>query len=191
MARKALAPDTEWTKKFLLSATAGLRELIATLCRKILYMCLSWEKIPGRPCKHGHQSKPYFKNGICTARVAPTRSFKMGRLSREEPADEPCDDYDYDPGDPIPTIPRNTEGARFSDQTEIEARKDILVYNTDTFQTDMLLQGCVKLHFYAASSAIDTDFVAKLLLVHPDGRAVEIYATLLRARYRHGRTQNS
>ena len=143
----------------------------------------TWETMQTWPPKQAILQKWYLHSTGCA-----NTQLQDGRLSREEPADEPCDDYDYDPGDPIPTIPRNTEGARFSDQTEIEARKDILVYNTDTFQTDMLLQGCVKLHFYAASSAIDTDFVAKLLLVHPDGRAVEIYATLLRARYRHGRT---
>lgn len=111
-----------------------------------------------------------------------------GRLNRQEPQDEPFDSYDYDPGDPIPTIPRNTESARFADQTPIEERADILVYNTEPFAQDMLLQGAVKLRFFAASSAVDTDFAAKLLLVHPDGRAVEIYATLIRARYRNGRT---
>lgn len=47
--------------------------------------------------------------------------------------------------------------------------------------------GMVRFRFYAASSAVDTDFAGKLLLVYPDGRAVEIYATLMRARYRRGR----
>jgi putative CocE/NonD family hydrolase len=37
---------------------------------------------------------------------------------------------------------------------------------------------------YAASSARDTDFVAKLVDVHPDGRALNVSEGILRARYR-------
>lgn len=37
----------------------------------------------------------------------------------------------------------------------------------------------------AASSAVDTDFVAKLIDVYPDGRAINVAEGVLRARYRN------
>jgi putative CocE/NonD family hydrolase len=39
---------------------------------------------------------------------------------------------------------------------------------------------------YAATSAADTDFTAKLVDVHPDGRAMGIADGIARARYRQG-----
>lgn len=111
-----------------------------------------------------------------------------GYLSREKPDMEPADHYLYDPGDPAPTIARNVESARLSDQSPLEDRRDLLVYDTAPFAQEKTLIGPVTFRFWAASSAVDTDFVGKLLLVHPDGKAVEIYASLVRARYRNGRT---
>jgi putative CocE/NonD family hydrolase len=45
--------------------------------------------------------------------------------------------------------------------------------------------GPLTLVLYASSSARDTDFVARLSDVFPDGRAVQIQSGILRARYRN------
>jgi hypothetical protein len=41
-------------------------------------------------------------------------------------------------------------------------------------------------NLYVASSAVDTDFTAKLVDVYPDGRAFNVLESILRARYRNG-----
>lgn len=111
-----------------------------------------------------------------------------GTLTEAPRGAETPDSYIYDPGDPIPTLPRHGESSRFADQSPIEERTDMLVYTTPAFPEARTIMGMVQFHFYAASSAKDTDFAGRLLLVHPDGKAVEINASLLRARYRNGRT---
>jgi len=49
----------------------------------------------------------------------------------------------------------------------------------------------VRLVLHASSSAKDTDFSAKLVDVHPDGKAINIKAGMIRARYRESSTEPS
>ena len=49
---------------------------------------------------------------------------------------------------------------------------------------DSALVGPLEVVLYAASSARDTDFTAKLVDVYPDGRAIHIAEGILRARHR-------
>jgi putative CocE/NonD family hydrolase len=44
---------------------------------------------------------------------------------------------------------------------------------------------------YAASTARDTDFTAKLVDVHPDGKAYNLCDGIIRARYRQGMSEPS
>ncbi len=98
-----------------------------------------------------------------------------GILSREEPADSPPDEYDYDPETPVPTIggallmPQvYRPGPR--DQRPNEERPDVLVYTSEELTEDYTAIGTVYATLYAASSAPDTDFVARLVDLYPDGR---------------------
>ena len=52
-------------------------------------------------------------------------------------------------------------GAR--DQKEVEARPDVLIYSTPPLEQDTEVTGPVTLDLYAKSSAVDTDFTAKLV----------------------------
>ena len=70
------------------------------------------------------------------------------------------------------------------DQTKAEDRKDVLVFTGDELQTDLEVTGPVKVILYAASSASDTDWTAKLVDVHPDGRPINLCDGIIRARYR-------
>ena len=72
------------------------------------------------------------------------------------------------------------------DYSEIENRADILVYTTEPLDHDLEITGPVRLILYAASSAVDTDFTAKLLDVHPDGLARRLCDGMIRARFRLG-----
>src|SRR5206468_2834794 len=64
-------------------------------------------------------------------------------------------------------------------------RKDVLVYSTPTLDQDTEVTGPVMLDLYAKSSAVDTDFTAKLVDVWPNGFAENLTEGILRARYRN------
>jgi putative CocE/NonD family hydrolase len=109
-----------------------------------------------------------------------------GRLSREVPAQSGPDEYDYDPLDPVPTIggaalmaPIHRSGAR--DQRPNEGRPDVLVYTSEVLQNDYTVLGPVHATVFAATDAPDTDFVARLVDVHPDGRAIVVTDGIVRA----------
>jgi putative CocE/NonD family hydrolase len=109
-----------------------------------------------------------------------------GRLSREAPERSEPDEYDYDPGDPVPTVggaillaPIHRPGAR--DQRAIEDRPDVLVYTSEVLREDYTLLGPVHATVFAATSATDTDFVARLVDVYPDRRAIVVTDGVIRA----------
>jgi uncharacterized protein len=101
------------------------------------------------------------------------------------------DNYTYDPADPVPTVggplccdPMHLPaGPR--DQREVENRKDVLVYSSGALDQDVEVTGPVTLDLYARSSAVDTDFTAKLVDVWPNGFAQNLTEGILRARYRN------
>lgn len=107
-----------------------------------------------------------------------------GRLDTEPPGDEPPDVYDYDPRDPLMTLyPPNGQQAPI-DQRALDGRPDVLVFTTPPLERPIEVTGPVVVELYAASSAPDTDFVAKLIDVWPDGFAQELCHGIVRARYR-------
>ena len=115
--------------------------------------------------------------------------FGDGRLNTTPPADEPTDSFVYDPEDPVPTYGGNvsmypsTGGPR--DQRAIQRRDDVLVYTGGTLTNDIEVTGRILTRLYAASSATDTDFTAKLVDVYPNGYAQLLAEGIIRARYRN------
>ncbi|MFL5846634.1 MAG: CocE/NonD family hydrolase [Solirubrobacteraceae bacterium] len=116
-----------------------------------------------------------------------------GVLAPEAPAGrEPEDVLTYDPADPVPTVggatflPGLLVGANAGprDQRAVEARADVLCFTTAPLERPVAVIGEVTLVLHAASSCPDTDFTAKLVDVHPDGRAEILCDGILRARYR-------
>ena len=89
-----------------------------------------------------------------------------GLLSISEPKDEPPDVYDYDPKDPVMSLMGIDAQASPRDQSPLNGRRDILVYQTPPLQEAVEVTGPVVLKLWAASSAPDTDFTAKLIDVH-------------------------
>ncbi len=75
------------------------------------------------------------------------------------------------------------------DCSALELRNDILVYTTDPLAEPMLICGPLAVRLFASSSALDTDWTAKLLDVHPDGRAIRLNDGAVRARFRNGPEQ--
>jgi uncharacterized protein len=112
-----------------------------------------------------------------------------GTLSSQQPQSpaEP-DSYTYDPQDPPPTkggsIVSNVYPPGSVDVSDVQQRPDVLAYTTGPLAGDLDVAGPLRMVLYASSSAIDTDFVARLSDVFPDGRAIQLQAGALRTRYR-------
>ena len=75
------------------------------------------------------------------------------------------------------------------DQRALECRGDVLVYTTATLAEPVEVTGPVNVMLCAESSAVDTDFTARLVDVAPDGTAFLVTEGILRTRYRHGLEQ--
>jgi putative CocE/NonD family hydrolase len=113
-----------------------------------------------------------------------------GGLSPQAPGEEPADRFTYDPADPVPTRGGNTLilAMGVADQRPVESRADVLVYTSDVVSAPLEVTGPITVTLYAASSAPDTDFTAKLVDVRPDGYARNLADGIVRARYRESRT---
>ena len=114
-----------------------------------------------------------------------------GVLSTEPPQDEPHDEYTYDPRDPVMTqySPGGQQEPR--DLRLLDGRADVLVYASSPLEEPLEVTGPVVVKLWAASSAPDTDFVARLIDVWPDGFAQELCHGIVRARYRESFTEPS
>ncbi len=115
-----------------------------------------------------------------------------GTLSNTAPADEPADQFVYDPDDPVPTLGGCNlmicpTGPR--DQTKAERRQDVLVFTSEALAQDIEVTGPVKVVLHAASTAPDTDWTAKLVDVHPNGHPYNLCDGIIRARYRESLDQ--
>nr|MEA2797035.1 uncharacterized protein [Phenylobacterium sp.] len=97
--------------------------------------------------------------------------------------------YRFDPADPVPTV----GGANLTfergpmDQRAIPARQDYLRFQTPALDKDVTIAGPVKVELYGATDGLDTDFMAKLVDVYPDGYEALVLDAPVRARYRGGR----
>jgi uncharacterized protein len=113
-----------------------------------------------------------------------------GSLSPAAPHSESPDHYVYDPANPVPTIggPLCCDSGHLPpgprDQRPAEARDDVLIYSTPAFAQDTEITGPISLELFAKSTAVDTDFTAKLVDVAPDGFAQNLTEGIIRARYR-------
>ncbi len=114
-----------------------------------------------------------------------------GSLSAALPADEKPDKYVYDPNDAAPTIGGSLccgalpTGIGPQDQRPAEARPDVLVFTTAAFAQDIEVTGPVTADLWVSTSAVDTDFTAKLVDVWPNGFAQNLTEGILRLRYRN------
>lgn len=134
-----------------------------------------------------------------------------GTLQTAPPTDEsPPTTYTFDPADPVPTI-----GGSFSstgpvfepgayDQREtadvygssppylpLGAREDVVVFQTEPLAQNVEVIGPIAVRLFVSSSAVDTDFTAKLIDAYPpsadfpSGYNMNLTDGILRTRYRN------
>jgi len=131
---------------------------------------------------------------LARTRYSPWYFHAAGGLSDAPPAEETPDEYLYDPRDPAPTVggPTSLPALLFGissgphDQRRVEERADVLTYTTAPLERALETTGPLHVLLYAATSAPDTDFVAKLTDVGPDGESRILAEGILRARFREG-----
>jgi len=122
-----------------------------------------------------------------------------GNLSRDPAGNENSDYFEYDPLDPVPTrggsnlvIPFFTSHLHASwlygpaNQLPLESRNDVLVYTTPPLAEPLEVSGPIQVKLFASTTALDTDFSAKLIDVLPNGKALLLQDGIVRARYREG-----
>jgi len=109
-----------------------------------------------------------------------------GSLSNIAPVNEPKDVYTYDPKDPATVVLQDSSGkdALTADQRKAESRSDMLVFTSTAAEAPIEVSGHIQVKLWAASSAQDTDWVVRLVDVHPDGYAQRLLDEIVRARYR-------
>jgi putative CocE/NonD family hydrolase len=120
--------------------------------------------------------------------TTPTRYyFHADRaLSPGAPGNEPAITYTYDPANPAQTIGglQLTLPAGPKEQQPVESRPDVVVFTSEPLGEPLEVTGRVAVKLWVSSEAPDTDFVAKLCDVYPDGRSFNICEGQIRARFR-------
>lgn len=121
----------------------------------------------------------------------PVRFYLNGDrvLTSKAPQGQAKTSYRFDPKNPVATV----GGANLTfergpmDQRAIPARQDYLRFQTPVLDKDVTIAGPVKVELHAATDGPDTDFMAKLVDVYPDGYEALVLDAPIRTRYRNGR----
>jgi putative CocE/NonD family hydrolase len=159
--------------------------------------------------EHGGRWRAEKEWPLARTQFAPFYLHSDGALSATKPgfADSPLV-FRFDPAKPVPTIGGNISSATglmenggwdqrcregvigCSDNLPLAERNDILVFQTIPLDSDLEVTGPIQVKLWASSSALDTDFTAKLLDVYPpnpdypSGFELNIGDSIVRARYR-------
>jgi len=133
-----------------------------------------------------------------------------GLAPQTPPADGGATSFQFDPRRPVPTIGGNIssgdgillQGAwdqrggshvwNFKEPLPLSARNDILVFQTPPLAQDLEVTGELAVQLWISSTAVDTDFTAKLVDVYPPsadwpgGFDLNIGDGIVRTRFRDG-----
>lgn len=98
----------------------------------------------------------------------------------------------YDPANPAPTNGGNNLPASIGgsipcgplDQSEVDARSDVLKFQTPVLESELALTGALMATLYVSSDAIDTDFTVKISDVYPTGEVRILQDNAVRMRWR-------
>ncbi|WP_084423282.1 CocE/NonD family hydrolase [Cohnella thermotolerans] len=145
-----------------------------------------WEQAQQWPPPEAVETRFYFHSASKANSINGDGSLSVRSPERESP-----DVYVYHPSIPVPALggrsgavpdltpmgPRN--------QLPIEVRNDVLVYTSEVLAQEVKVVGDIRVVLYASTTAEDTDWVAKLVDVHPGGAAYNVAEGIVRASYRH------
>jgi len=94
--------------------------------------------------------------------------------------------FTYDPTNPVPTVGGNNLAMTCGplDQRPVEKRADVISFTSSPLTSPLAITGPINVLLYVSSSAVDTDFTAKLTDVYPDGTSQLIQDGAIRMRWR-------
>ena len=145
--------------------------------------------------------------------AVPTKYYlrQGGGLTPESPtAQTASTSFEFDPKNPVPTIGGCIVGSmagawnqwggnhiwNWQTPLPLSVRNDIVVFMTPPLSEDTTIVGPIRVKLWASSSAVDTDFTAKLLDVYPSssdfpaGFDLIMGDGIVRARYRPSNMQD-
>ena len=141
------------------------------------------------------------------SQAKPTKYYLQhgGGLATEPPSEDTASTaFQFDPTNPVPTVGGCIVGAvsgawnqwgskhtwSWPVSLPLSARNDVVVFMTPPLEEDMEVVGPIRVKLWASSSAVDTDFTAKLIDVYPSsadfptGFDLIMGDGIVRARYR-------
>ncbi|MCI0615901.1 CocE/NonD family hydrolase, partial [bacterium] len=142
------------------------------------------------------------------AAITPYYIHSNGSLSATKPAAANPSVIEFDPKHPVPSIGGNVSSQiglmqagpydqhcrpdvmGCTDNRSLSARNDVLVFQTAPLEENLEVTGPLIVNLWASSSAVDTDFTAKLVDVYPpnkdfpNGVELNLADSVVRARYR-------
>jgi hypothetical protein len=140
-----------------------------------------WRDEPAWPLARARPTPFYLRSGGHA-----NSSAGDGRLTLEAPgAPEVPDTFNYDPLHPVPSAGGAMLGpsAGMRRQSAIESRRDVLIYTSAPLEHDMEVTGPVSAVLEVETSAVSTDFTAKLVDVDTHGHAYNVSDGILRRSY--------
>ena len=119
-----------------------------------------WRRYDAWPPKNSRERALYFHAG--------------GKLSFDPPppnGEAQFDEYISDPAKPVPYIPNIAIGMTrehmVDDQRFAASRPDVLVYQSDVLQEDLIIAGPIEAKIKVSTSGTDSDWIVKLIDVYP------------------------
>jgi uncharacterized protein len=157
--------------------------------------------------RHGGRWRDEATFPLARTKFTPYYLQPDGKLGTRKPAAGAIA-YRFDPADPVPSIGGNIssftgvlepggfdqrcrKGTAFArDELPLSQRRDVLVFQTDPLPEDVEVTGPITVILSVSSSAVDTDFTAKLVDVYPPnpdyplGFDLNVGDSIVRMRYR-------
>lgn len=206
-----LAWRREWYDHWLkgIDNAVGKADPFATPVRIFVMGTGDGRKTPAGLLNHGGYWRNEREWPLARARQTNYYLQASGRLAPTPPGDAAqATSYQSDPRHPVPTIGGNIssgdkimlQGAwdqrggshvwNWKDPLPLSARNDVLVFQSEPLAEDLEVTGDVVAKLWVSSSAVDTDFTAKLIDVYPaspdypGGFDLNIGDAIVRARFR-------
>lgn len=183
-----LAWRLEWYDRWLkgLDNSLGKSAPFATKVRIFVMGTGDGRKTPAGLLHHGGAWRDENEWPLARTRLTAYHLQPYGGLAPTPPAAaEASTAFQFDPQNPVPTLGGNIssgdgimlQGAwdqrggeqfwNWKQPIPLSARNDVLVFQTEPLAEDIEVTGEIEVKLWAASSAVDTDFTAKLVDVYP------------------------
>jgi putative CocE/NonD family hydrolase len=206
-----LAWRREWFDHWLKGAanTVGRAAPFATKVRVFVMGTGDGRKTKEGRLFHGGRWRDEHEWPLARAVATPFYLRAGGTLADRPPAVASAStSFVFDPRDPVPTLGGNIsshndimqQGAwnqrggpefwNWPKPIPLSARNDVLVFQTEPLAADLEVTGEIEVKLWASSSAVDTDFTAKLIDVYPPtpdfpgGFDLNLGDGIVRARFR-------